>query len=309
MSAESRRELLARLVHDAGRVAAPHLERRLGSARELLGETEPDTAVRAGTVRAPASRQAVLDLARELGIALPEQALRDAIRVSVVLTIAGRGRDLDATSRGSDGTALSLRMDDRALEGSGFPPGPGRLNLVRGGDGRWAVSCDPTPTDTPHHGRSVFTGASTRMLSSRELVLPREWSDEVQELCLDETGIAAWRRLRERLAASQGRDLYGESDGVISHRWLGIPDERSGSMPLECELRARGVFRDGVVPFAHEQASAASSHCRDWRLLLQLSPDARIGWHWGDAGERLYVWLRDSDLSRSQFERAQVLQR
>jgi hypothetical protein len=74
---------------------------------------------------------------------------------------------------------------------------------------------------------------------------------------------------------SQGVEDDGDGGLEIAYqRLLGYPNETTGSMPSEC---ARALDEWAVRP-------------NQWRLLAQLS---------GRTGGRLYIWIRDPDLSRS----------
>ena len=307
---ESRRDMLARLMGHAGRTARPLLGRRLAEVERALGAEEGEAARRAGAVANPVSRQRVVQLARELDVPVAEATLSGMTRVSLALTIGEGRRDLPSAGERHERRALTLSLREPLLTGSDLSPGAGALRLAPAASGGWSLRHDADADPGAGHVAYPLLGdGAAGLLASRELVLPRQWSDEVGELGLDEEGVEAWGRLRERLAAEQERELFGESDGVISHRWLGLPDDRSGSMPLECELRARGLFEHGVAPYAHERDGEVDSQCSRWRLLLQLSGDRRIGWRWGERGERLYVWMTREDMREGRFDGAQVVLR
>jgi hypothetical protein len=307
---ESRREMLARLMGDAGRTARPLLARRLAEVERALGAEEGEAARRARAVANAVSPQRVVQLARELDLAVAEATLTGMTRVSLALTIGARTRELPTEGERHERAVLTLSLREPLLAGSDLPSGAGALRLTPTASGGWSLSAAADAHPGVGHVAHPLVGAGeVGLLASRELVLPRQWSDEVGELGLDEQGVQAWGRLRERLAAEQERELFGESDGVVSHRWLGLPDDRSGSMPLECELRARGLFEHGVAPYAHERDGEVDSECSRWRLLLQLSADPRIGWRWGERGERLYAWMTRADMREGRFDRAQVVLR
>lgn len=307
---ESRREMLARLMGDAGRTARPLFGRRLAEVERALGAEEDEAARRASAVANTVSRQRVVQLARELEVPVAEATLSGMTRVSLALTIGAGRREIPSGGERHERAVLTLSLGEPLLAGSDLPCGAGALRLTPTASGGWSVLHDTDVGPGAGHVARPLTGdGAVGLLASRELVLPRQWSDEVGELGFDEQGVQAWGRLRERLAEEQERELFGESDGVISHRWLGLPDDRSGSMPLECELRARGLFERGVAPYAHERDGEVDSECSRWRLLLQLSADPRIGWRWGERGERLYVWMTREDMREGRFDGAQVVLR
>jgi hypothetical protein len=309
MAAESRRELLARMIRDATRATSPLVERRASRIRRALGEEQPaGSAARAAPVARTASPREVAKLARELGLLEHEAAVEAALRISLALTIAGKQRHVPTSSPEDTTTLLTLSLDEPLLEGSALSAHRGSLRLLLDDRGSWCLRHDTTAAGM-HAARSLSGGRGVELAASRELVLPREWSDEVQELGLDDSGLTAWGGLRTRLAALQGRELYGELDGVVSHRWLGLPDDRSGSMQLECELRAAGLFEEGTPPLAHLQAAQLSPRSARWRLLLQLSPDETLDWSFGEFSERLFVWMRDDDMAHGRFDRSVAILR
>ena len=170
------------------------------------------------------------------------------------------------------------------------------------------ASCSLALADDAHGLPSIAwstsDGHSLPLDLSTELVLPRVWSEPVQELGLDEAGQSAWTALRERLAAVQGVELHGEDpQPCVVHRFLGYPDERTGNMPIECELRAAGIDLEGGPAFAHARAAELGPRSTRWRMLLQLSTDDLLGWSWGSGAERLYVWIDGADLAAGELSR------
>jgi hypothetical protein len=310
MAAESRRQLLARMMREATRAGSPLVERRVNRVRRAIGE-EPaaGSAPRAAPVGRMASPEEAVELACELGLGRHEADVRAALREGLALTIAGKRRDARASGIESAAALLTLSLEEPQLEGSCLAAAHGSLRLLLDERGSWRLSHDPAVRTATHTARSLRDHREVELASTRELLLPREWSDQVQELGLDDAGLQAWGRLRSRLAALQGRELYGELDSVVSHRWLGLPDDRSGSMPLECELRTEGLFEAGLAPWAHPQAARLSRCSGRWRLLLQLSPDQALGWSFGGSGERLYIWMTDEDLLHGRFDRSVAVQR
>ena len=307
---ESRRELFARLIRDAGRTAAPIVQGRIAEIERAIDVRTDEIRPRATPVVSPASTSTLVEAARELKVPVADTALSERLRVSLPLTIAPRGAPPTTAAGDQAGpSALTLSLSEPLLVGTDLPPRSGLLRLASDAHGAWRLHMEPEAEADGHTAHSQLGAGDVRLLASRELLLPREWSDEVNELGLDDDGRAAWGRLRATFAAAQGRELYGESNGVVSHRLLGLPDDRSGSMPLECELRAMGVFEQGVEPFAHPLASEVASRCSHWRLLLQLSADEWLGWRWGTGEARLYVWTTLEDMQVGRFERAQTIVR
>lgn len=132
--------------------------------------------------------------------------------------------------------------------------------------------------------------SSTPLRLSAELQLPRAWSTAVEGLGLSDAERSAWQLLRTQLAERQGvAAIDGGPAPAPIHRLLGYPDERRGDMPLQCELRARGLEQEGLAPREHPGAAELEPASRRWWLLAQLDTDAELGWSWG-ARRRLYLW-------------------
>lgn len=136
---------------------------------------------------------------------------------------------------------------------------------------------------------------------SGELTLPRVWSESVDALGLNSDEQAAWEQLRLSLAELQGvRAFDADSAPRAIHRLLGWPDERDGWMPLACALIEEGIDLAGQAPATHPRARELCPRAGEWRLLLQLTEEPRLGWVWGGKG-RLYVWIRERDLAAGEF--------
>jgi hypothetical protein len=132
-----------------------------------------------------------------------------------------------------------------------------------------------------------------------EMVLPRLWTSRVQQLELSPAEGAAWERLRTDLASLQGTEPWDLAPATAkAHRMLGYPDEKTGDMPLACELLARGHDLHGEPPAMHPEARAAEPMSAQWRLLLQLDIAQAIPSI--DAAGQVFVWVRDADLRAGQ---------
>ena len=131
---------------------------------------------------------------------------------------------------------------------------------------------------------------------SVELSLPRVWSASVEALGLDESQQQSWQQLRRWLAGRQGVELFDDVDGVlVAHRLFGYPDERTGEMPLLCELLAAEAEVDDH-PLAHPLAARLAPLAGRWRLLLQVSAADGLIWPWSRRYERLYFWIDEHRL-------------
>jgi hypothetical protein len=165
---------------------------------------------------------------------------------------------------------------------------------------------DPPPPDEAERRQS---GLPIRL--STELSLPRAWSADVQSLNLDEDELGAWGNLRARLAQLQGIELAdaGSDPPPALHRLFGYADETTGAMPLACELMAAGHDVSDGYPAIHPEAPASEAGATRWRLLLQLSADADLGWLWGAEASRLYIWVDRDDLANGKLDAGRPFRR
>jgi hypothetical protein len=212
----------------------------------------------------------------ELGAPQPPGRLRPPAEVTVDLTTLPRHLPL------LDAGALRVEVDPDALTGN---QGPVEVAVAL-----------------------VSESAAPRLLACPELTLPRAWSAPVQALGLRPDQLERWEELRRRLAAAQGVELTDHPARPFSiHRLLGYPDEQTGEMPVWCELREQGIDLGGEPVFMHPLAQQVGAEARRWRLLLQISRDARLGWRWGTGFERLYVWIPATDLRSGRLDRVRAL--
>lgn len=164
------------------------------------------------------------------------------------------------------------------------------------------VVFNPEPSPTRQE-RSTFPTVG----ASGELTLPRVWAESVDALGLSSEEQGAWERLRLRLAELQGVQAFDtESRPRAIHRVLGWPDERGGCMPLACALIDAGIELGGQPPATSPRAPEFAARAREWRLLLQLAAEPRLGWDWGGK-DWLYLWIRDADLAAADFSNVKAL--
>jgi uncharacterized protein YwqG len=144
----------------------------------------------------------------------------------------------------------------------------------------------PAPAGLPDESR--FKASSVRF--AREVTLSQvpqmeianyDWSDE--ELEKYEDLVAHLTPLDQR---------------AFRHRLLGHPDLIQDDMRLQCQLVSHGVI-DEDDPAAQELRKGAM----DWRLLLQVDTDERIGMRWSSTG-MLYYWMTSTNLQARRFETA-----
>lgn len=195
------------------------------------------------------------------------------------------------------GCIVALDLGELAREGLAGPEGEEGALLVYAD----AVAYGPAP-EPPDGARAVHMAG--------ELLIPRVWSAPVQALRLSVVETDAWTELRRWWALEQEAELEDEniSPGPL-HRVGGYPDERSGLMPLICELRVRNV--DAPAADVREAARRAGIEPEqlDWRPVVQLSADSALRWKWGPRAARLYLWARDGDLEQGRFDAVQAVVR
>jgi len=85
---------------------------------------------------------------------------------------------------------------------------------------------------------------------------------------------------------------------AFCHRLLGHPYLIQEDMRVQCQLVSHGIVDKGN-PATQELKRAAM----DWRLLLQVDTDERIGMRWGSTG-MLYYWVTSADMQARRFETA-----
>jgi hypothetical protein len=85
------------------------------------------------------------------------------------------------------------------------------------------------------------------------------------------------------------------------HRLFGYPDERSGLMPLRCELAARGLTLEPHELNQLPDGADIRAASQRWRVLAQLSADPELDWSWGAGCERLYIWIDGRALATADF--------
>jgi hypothetical protein len=311
MDASSRRGFFRRLAGEIGERVIPFVDEVAPPREEpdvVEIEAEPAGVARARPTRARITIDELLAMAREAGLGERLDAVRDLARDSVRVTLgdaqaAARASCLgEAPARAREPfcpARLDLAEVAAVLDAEVAMPREGMLSCIATGDGEYRVVIDDVaPAAQRWHPVDL----------SVELQLPRVWSAAVQALELDPAEHDAWQQLREQLAERQGVDLHDATWELQAiHRVLGYPDERNGDMPLICELLARGHELGDDPPLAHPRAAEAEPHVGRWRLLLQLTIDDELGWSWGDARERLYLWIDEQDLANGDFARVRAI--
>jgi hypothetical protein len=136
----------------------------------------------------------------------------------------------------------------------------------------------PPPDLDPEKGVTPVAG-----IAFERLVALDDYPEEaLAQAGLSEAKIGAYYELYDDLDCG-----VIERDGSTTHWLLGSPEPIQGEMRSDC------------VRF-HAAAYGVHTQAEEWRLLLQLDSDHRLGFLWGDCG-RLYFWIRDTDLKLGHF--------
>jgi uncharacterized protein YwqG len=146
------------------------------------------------------------------------------------------------------------------------------------------IACTPAPPELPEQSR--FKACSVSFAS--EITLSQVPRIEVDNYDWSDKELEKYEALVARLTPSEQR--------AFRHRLLGNPDLIQDDMRLQCQLVSHGIT-DEDDPRAQELKQGA----KDWRLLLQVDTDERIGMRWSSVG-MLYYWIRSSDLHDRRFE-------
>jgi Domain of unknown function (DUF1963) len=319
----NRRGLLRALVKTAGQAlgeftdavnAGQEAAERAAPKPEPVARPEPLTQVLPAT--RTLTEAELLDLADEEGLGPRREALRGLVRPATRLTPTvavgahrswiGRPPEAGAPADGTAAPVAEIDLADDALAG-GALAAAGRLVVqIAAPQGAPVPPCSRARLHVePEADEQRPTGRTMHL--STELTLPRVWAAPVQALGLDDAEQQAYVRLRERVAGLQGVTAEdGDAEGVARHHLLGYPTETSGTMPLVCELAARGLDPDAAPGDMPEDLAAAAER---WRLLLQLTQDVGSGVTLGDGVERLFLWIAGDRLGRHDFSEVWAIAR
>ena len=147
--------------------------------------------------------------------------------------------------------------------------------------------------EAPHEGALPPVAVTP----SGELALPAVPS----AIDLDTWDLEDWAELRERLATLQGVELEETAaDYHALHRLLGHPDTFAADMGVDAHLVSQGVDLE-EEPYANVLDDDLVGEAEGWTLLFQLSNDDALGVELGDL-QRLFVWIRDRDLTMGRFD-------
>ena len=81
-------------------------------------------------------------------------------------------------------------------------------------------------------------------------------------------------------------------DDTPAHQIGGWPLLVQRPVAADCHYASTGRDPD-TAPLTHEEVSALAE---EWRLILQLDSDPRLGWDWGDPGRLYFCTRRDTPL-------------
>jgi uncharacterized protein YwqG len=160
--------------------------------------------------------------------------------------------------------------------------------------------CDRVVTvSEPGRGVVPVTLPSFTVLFVSSLTLPALRSIEMDPLELADDERARYRNLREEALL-----LVTDNPNMPLHRVLGHPDAIQGCMQRTVQFASHDEhLPHGVYSYyEHPRAAELIPGAFDWRLLLQIDSDERLGVTWGDAG-RIYFWVHKNDLIARDFSK------
>ncbi len=113
--------------------------------------------------------------------------------------------------------------------------------------------------------------------------------------------------------SDEERDQYFELTFSIDeegeepiHKLLGYPNPVQSDMQLECQLVSNGLYCGDETGFEDPKRKELEKGATEWRLLLQVDSDDKMGMMWGDCG-RIYYWIKKDDLRNLQFDRTWLI--
>lgn len=147
-----------------------------------------------------------------------------------------------------------------------------------------------TPAPSPDDLTERFPARAVRFIPTPTL-LPWEY-DEFVRAFGDMSGaeIARYHPLRVDLDSRHGP----------MHQLLGYPHVLQTDMRGECQLAAHGLNAGTPEDYRTPEAIALRPGAANWRLLVQLDSDDRLGMVWGDYGH-VYFWIEQERLARRDF--------
>lgn len=122
----------------------------------------------------------------------------------------------------------------------------------------------------------------------------------IKEVDLTRAEVKKWGTMQRGLDK-----LFDEVD-PRRHRLLGHPDTIGTDVPdmqWICQMVNSGMNIGGMdkeLGLDLNREKALRDKIMDWRLLLQVDSDERLGMCWGNGG-RIYFWIREQDLSDQNF--------
>jgi uncharacterized protein YwqG len=310
---------------------------RSGLEPDLSSEAQwyAEASVQARPTSRAVTREELVALCEETGLAARSAEVRGVARLSVRLTRPEAGHEYSGHSRlgGSpdlpvgfewprwNGSELAFLgqvdlAEVVALDPAAPVPAHGLLAFF------YDAANQPSGLDPSHRGscRAVYVGDDPARLKragaeracfteyplelSLELMLPRSWSPSVETLDLDAEQMGAWDELCEKLAEAQGVDLEELTPRWQSlHRLFGYPEELGSGMELDCQLASSGINAEVSDQYSDPRREELEAGAAEWQLLLQLSDDEELGTSWGEGFGRLSFWMREQDLEAGAFDR------
>jgi len=127
---------------------------------------------------------------------------------------------------------------------------------------------------------------------------PSPGRSEVKALALNE---AEMKRYEELFENQEGFD--DRYDSYLG----GYPQAiQNDAMELACQLLTHGQPLDIPHPYDTCEAQALALGASEWRLLMQIASNEKLGFEWYDRGN-MFVWMREEDARAARFKKAWVI--
>lgn len=150
-------------------------------------------------------------------------------------------------------------------------------------DGWRIFTGDLVPASPPS---GALTSPETRVYAAPFLSLPSPQEPQVRRM---EAACPGLVPIYEQLHGAWSQHAW--PDGGPAHQLGGWPTLVQRPIGPDCLYASTGRALDSVgpPPLSPDEETAVD----EWRLLLQLDSDERLGWYWGDPG-RIYFCTRPS---------------
>ena len=111
----------------------------------------------------------------------------------------------------------------------------------------------------------------------------------------------------EKSPAQEHYDRWSEENQKCISQLFGFPLLVQGYMRIECALVDNGFDVGDETGYGEKELDELSPEANEWILLFQLDPDdSRIGIPWAGS-DRMFFWIKQTDLMARRFEKAWMI--